>query len=121
MNSLKRFARLLSPWLVLTLVVAPVLPTFAMAIKAGASHAAHVSRDDAPAKLDPAAPKQTPCTQHDSCNGQCCAFCAQCFSTVSPVSLDQAHAHPARTPVLAALHPRLLITSPERPPRFLSY
>jgi hypothetical protein len=121
MNRSKRFARLLSLWLVLALAAAPVLPSFAMTLKAGDAEAAHVSHSGDHANMpDTDTPKQTPCTQHDSCNGQCCDLCAQCFSAVSPVSLDQIHPHPVQTPILTELHPRLLATSPDRPPRFLS-
>ncbi len=121
MNCPKRFVRLWSLWLVLALVMAPVLPSFAMTLKAGDAHAVHVSHDGKHANTpDPAAPEQTPCTQHDSCNGQCCAFCAQCFGAVSMVLPDVSHAHPVQTPILTELHPRLLATSPDRPPRILS-
>lgn len=120
MNRSKRFANLLSLWLVLALVMAPVLPAFAMAIKAGDAHAAHVSHDGQQANLsDPTAEKQVPCTQHDSCNGQCCAFCAQCFNAVSPAALGYIQPHPIQTPVLTTLHPRIFVASPDRPPRFL--
>jgi hypothetical protein len=121
MNRSKRFARLLSLWLVLALAAAPVLPSFAMTLKAGDAEAAHVSHSGDHANMpDTDTPKQTPCTQHDSCNGQCCDLCAQCFSAVSPVSLDQVHPHPVQTPVLTRLHPRISVASPDRPPRFLS-
>jgi hypothetical protein len=118
MNRPKRFARLLSLWLVLALVMAPVLPSFAMTIKAGDAQAAHVSHGDNHANMpDADASKQTPCTQHDSCNGQCCDLCAQCFSAVSPVSLEQVRPHPVQTAVLTKLHPRIFVASPDRPPR----
>jgi hypothetical protein len=121
MNRSKRFARLLSLWLVLALAAAPVLPSFAMTLKAGDAEAAHVSHSGDHANMpDTDTPKQTPCTRHDSCNGQCCDLCAQCFSAVSPVSLDQVHPHPVQTPVLTRLHPRISVASPDRPPRFLS-
>lgn len=122
MNRPKSFARLLSLWLALVLAAAPALPAFAMTIKAGAAHAVHISHDGNHGNMsDHSAPKQSPCTQHDSCNGQCCAFCAQCFGAVSLLQLDQIRSHPVQTPVLAELHPRILVTSPDRPPRFLSF
>jgi hypothetical protein len=115
------FSRVISMLLVVALVWAPALPSLAMAIKASDTHAVHATHEGNHGNVsDSAAAKQTPCTQHDSCNGQCCDICAQCFGAVSMLLLDVAHSHPVQTPVLAALHPRLLVTSPERPPRFLS-
>lgn len=107
--------------LILALAWAPALPALAMMIKAGAAHAVHVSHDGIHGDMsDHSAPKQSPCNQHDSCNGQCCAFCATCFNAVSIVTLLQTHFHPVQTPVLAVLHPHILVTSPDRPPRFPS-
>jgi len=108
--------------LVAALVWAPALPSLAMAIKAGDAYAVHVTHAGNHGYVsESATTQQAPCTQHDSCNGQCCSFCAQSFSAVSLPLLDQTYSHPVQTPVLAALHPRLLVTSPERPPRFLSF
>jgi hypothetical protein len=122
MLRLKTFSRVISLLLVGALVWAPALPSLAMMIKAGDAHAVHVTHEGNHGNMsDSVTSKQTPCTQHDSCSGQCCSFCAQNFSTVSLPLLDQTHSHPVQTPVLAALHPRLLVTSPERPPRFLSF
>lgn len=107
--------------LAVALVGAPVLPSLAMALKASDNHVLHASHEGHHGNAsDSAATKQTPCTQHDSCNGQCCAFCAQCFSAVSLMFLDQTHSHPVQISFLTALHPRLLATSPDRPPRLLS-
>lgn len=118
MNCPKRFARLLSLWLMLALVMAPVLPSFAMTLKAGDAHAVHVSHDGDHANMpDTGTSKQTPCTQHDSCNGQCCDLCAQCFSAVSVVPLEQVRPHPVQSPVLTKFHPRIFSASPDRPPR----
>jgi len=115
------FVRLLSLWLVLALAAAPVLPSFAMMGQAGDAEAAHVSHGGDHANMpDPSAAEQTPCTQHDSCNGQCCDLCAQCFSAVSAVPLEQVRPHPVQTPVLTKFHPRIFSASPDRPPRFLS-
>jgi hypothetical protein len=117
----RRFVRLLSLWLVLALAAVPVLPSFAMTIKASDAQAVHVSHDGNHANMpDTDTSKQTPCTQHDSCNGQCCDLCAQCFSAVSPVSLEQVQPHPVQTPVMTKFHPRISVASPDRPPRFLS-
>lgn len=115
------FVRLLSLWLVLALAVAPVLPSFAMTGQAGDAEAAHVSHGGDDVNMpDTGTSKQTPCMQHDSCNGQCCDLCAQCFSAVSPVFLAQVHPHPVQTPVLTKLHPRIFVASPDRPPRIFS-
>jgi len=108
--------------LTVALASAPALPAMAMMLKAGDAHAVHVTHEGGHGNVsDPAVTKQTPCTQHDSCDGQCCAFCAQCFSAVSVILLDQTHSHPVQTSILSGLHPRLLPTSPDRPPRFLSF
>jgi hypothetical protein len=120
MPLLKGFSRVISMLLVVALAWAPALPSLAMAIKASDSHALHASHEGNHGNSsDTAATKQTPCTQHDSCNGQCCAFCAQCFSAVSLMLSDQTHSQPVQISNLTALHPRLLATSPDRPPRFL--
>ncbi|MHB1141684.1 MAG: hypothetical protein ACYC1T_08000 [Sulfuricaulis sp.] len=116
-----RFVRLLSLWLVLALAAAPVLPSFAMTVVAGDAQAAHVTHDNHDGAMpDHSAPPQTPCTQHDSCNGQCCDLCAQCFSAVSALPLEQVRPHPVQSPVLTKFHPRIFSASPDRPPRFLS-
>lgn len=113
--------RLFSLWLVLALAAAPVLPSFAMAGNAGEAQAIHVSHDNHNGAMpDHSVPKQTPCTQHDACNGQCCDICAQCFSAVSPVPLEQIRPHPVQSPVLTQFHPRIFSALPDRPPRFLS-
>src|SRR3990172_7640100 len=115
MSHMKGFSRIISMMLILALAWVPALPAFAMTIKAGDAHAVHVSHDGNHANMpDPSAPKQTPCTQHDSCNGQCCDLCAQCFSAVSPISLDQVRPHPVQTPILTRLHPRISVASPDR-------
>lgn len=122
MLRLRGFSRVISLLLVGALAWAPALPSLAMTIKAGDAHAIHVTHDGNHGSVaNSATTQQTPCTQHDSCSGHSCSFCAQSFSTVSLPLLDHTHFHPVQTPVLAALHPRLLVTSPERPPRFLSF
>ncbi|MEW6330420.1 MAG: hypothetical protein AB1560_03065 [Pseudomonadota bacterium] len=116
-----RLVRLMSLWLVLALAAAPVLPAFAMMNMAGDAHAVQVAHDNHDgATPDHSAPSQTPCTQHDACNGQCCDICAQCFNAMSLLPLEQVQPHPVLSPTLTALHPRLLVASPDRPPRFLS-
>jgi hypothetical protein len=106
--------------LVLAIMIAPVLPAFGMALaKSDAVSAAH----DGPAhdKSQHATDADTlpDCTQHHDCHSQCCAFCAQCFTAVFFVLPDYVVSHPVQTPVLSQLHSLVLITSPDRPPRFL--
>lgn len=107
--------------LALVLAWAPVLPVFAMMVKAGDVHAAHATHDGHHENVSGlATTKQSPCTQHDDCNGQCCDFCAQCFGAVSMVLPDDAPPHPVQTSILTEPHPRILAVSLERPPRILS-
>ncbi|MCR4346216.1 MAG: hypothetical protein NUV55_03265 [Sulfuricaulis sp.] len=121
MSHVKGFSRVISMLLAIALVWAPALPSFAMMIKAGDAHAVHATHDGNHGNVsDTATAKQTPCTQHDSCDGQCCAFCAQCFGAVSMILPDEAQPHPVQSSILSELHPRLLVTSPDRPPRILS-
>lgn len=108
---------------VLALVVAwaPVLPALAMAVRADDARSIHVTHAGSHDSVsDAATTRQTPCTQHDACHGQCCDICAQCFSAVSLIALVQTHSHPIQTSVLTQLHPRLFVASPDRPPRFLT-
>lgn len=121
MLRMKGFSRIISMLLALVVVWAPALPSFAMMIKAGDAHAAHATHDSNHGNVSgPATTKQTPCTQHDDCNGQCCDFCAQCFGAVSMVLPDDAPPHLAQTSILTEFHPRLLATSLDRPPRIFS-
>jgi len=104
----------------LVMTSVPVLPSFAMMADNTDIHAGHVFHDANAGKTpDVSVPDQAPCPQHDSCIGQCCAFCAQSFGAVSLFSPDQPQSQPLRISILTKLHPRLLATSPERPPRFL--
>jgi hypothetical protein len=68
-----------------------------------------------------AADADTPsdCAQHHDCHGQCCAFCAQCFTALFFVLPGYIFSHPVQTPVLSQLHSLILVASPERPPRRL--
>lgn len=121
MFRMTRFSRIISVLLILALAWAPALPAVAMMIKAGDAHAVHATHAVSHGNMsDVATAKQTPCTQHDSCKGQCCDVCAQCFNAVSPVSLQQVQPHPVQTPVLTQLHSRIFSASPDRPPRFRS-
>jgi hypothetical protein len=107
--------------LALVLVWAPVLPAFAMMVKAGDVHAVHATHDGHHANMSNlATTKQAPCTQHDDCNGQCCDFCAQCFGGVSMVLSDGTRPHLVQTSILTEPHPRLLAAFLDRPPRIIS-
>ncbi|MCR4302306.1 MAG: hypothetical protein NUV51_11900 [Sulfuricaulis sp.] len=118
---MRGFSRIISILLAVALAWAPALPSMAMMIKVGDAHAVHATHDGNHGNVsDPSTTKQTPCTQHDSCDGQCCDFCAQCFGAVSKVLPDDAHPHPVQISNLTELHPRLLVTTLERPPRILS-
>lgn len=121
MFRLKRLARNLSLLLSLTLVLAPVVPAFAFVSHAADTHAVHAFHDSDQASAEVHAdPKESPCAQHDSCNGQCCASCAQCSGAVLLAPSVHLPSHPVQTPVLNQLHPFFLATSPDRPPRRFS-
>lgn len=110
--------RMLTLFLALIMALAPVLPAFAFVDAGGVTRAIHASHDGDKADVSNHA-TPNPCTQHDSCKGQCCASCAQCLSAVFLVPSDNAHSHPVLTPVLNELHPFFLVASPDRPPRGL--
>lgn len=106
--------------LVLAIVIAPVLPAFGMALaRSDVVSAAHdgPAHDMSPHAAD--ADILSDCTQHHDCHGQCCTFCAQCFTVVFFVQPDYVASHPVQTPVLSQLHSLVLVTSLDRPPRFL--
>ena len=112
----------LSLLLVLALSTAPVVQVVA---GAAASDGAglHAGQAALPAAVDPAASHgehENTCAQHDSCNGTCCASCAQSFTGVpSPLLLRD-----AVKPVSPQFVRRLSFSSPiflrERPPRTVS-
>ena len=119
MSRMKGFSRVISMLLAIALVWAPALPSLAMTIYAGDAHTVHAGHDVNHENMSgPATTKQTSCTQHDSCNGQCCDFCAQCFGAVSMALPEEARPHPVQASILTELHPRLLATPHDRPPRF---
>src|SRR3990167_2230648 len=120
MFRLKRLARSLALLLSLVLVLAPVAPAFAFVATSGDAHAAHAFHNGKADISDHASHEQTSCAQHDSCAGQDRDCCAHCFGLVSLVQSAYLHSHPVQTPILTELHPRILVTFPDRPPRFLS-
>jgi hypothetical protein len=108
--------------LAVVMAAAPLSPVFAVVAGSGEAHAVHVSHGndhqaDGPAQVDH---HSTTCTQHDSSAGHDRDCCAHCFGLVSLVQAAYLHSHPVQTPILTELHPRLLATSPDRPPRILS-
>ncbi len=106
--------------LVLAIASAPVLPAFGMApAKADAMSAAHAGPAHDMSQHAADADALPDCAQHHDCHGQCCAFCAQCFTAVFFVQPDYILSHPVQMPVLSRLHSYVLIASPDRPPRFL--
>src|SRR3989344_3910891 len=113
-------SRGLSLLLSLALFLAPVVPAFAFVAKSGEARAAHAFHDGKTDISDHASHEQTSCAQHDSCAGQDRDCCAHCFGLVSLVQSAYLHSHPVQTPILTELHPRILVTFPDRPPRFLS-
>ncbi len=121
MFRLKRLARRLSLLLSLVLILAPVLPSFAFVAQSGDAPAAHAFHNGQGEMSNHASHEQTSCAQHDFCNGQCCASCAQCSGAVFLGQTVEIPLHPIQTPVLNELHSFFLITSPDRPPRSISF
>jgi hypothetical protein len=119
MFRLKRLARGLSLLLSLVLVLAPVAPAVAFVATSGDAHAAHAFHDGKADISDHASHEQASCAQHDSSTGQDRDCCAHCVGLVSLVQAAYPHSHPVQTPVLSQLHSLVLVTSPDRPPRFL--
>jgi len=120
--SLPRIA--LSLILTLTLAGAPVVQALAMATAsapdAAGMHASHANpHDDATVVLDHNQHDNS-CAQHDSCNGACCANCAQCFTGASLFQLYTDVIRPVLTPSVHRLSFSSLISLRERPPRLLS-
>ncbi|MBI3546620.1 MAG: hypothetical protein HY081_08530 [Gammaproteobacteria bacterium] len=108
----KRSSRWLSLLLALAVALLPMLPAFAAISKgadAHAAHAAHMQKD--------AASKQAPCDQHDGCNGQCCAACAQCFTAAVSMALVFKPSFPVQVPAQQQLHSFLMIAAHNRPPQ----
>lgn len=109
MTRFKRSTRLLSLLLVLAVAWLPVLPAFAVISKAADAHAAHMEKG--------ATSKQAPCEQHDSCKGQCCAACAQCFTAAVSMALIFKPSFPIQVPARQRLHSFLMIAAHNRPPQ----
>ena len=120
--SLPRIA--LSLILTLALAGAPVVQALAMAAAsapdAAGMHAGHAAQldDSAPALSDNQ--NKNSCEQHDSCNGACCANCAQCFTGATLLQLYTDVIRPVLTPSVHRLLFSSLISLRERPPRVFS-
>jgi hypothetical protein len=118
MSGIKRNFRFISFVLVAALLWAPVLPAFVFVSHAGDAHSGHIFNDNGETSVVlHADPKQSPCSQHDFCNGQCCDSCVQCASATSFVYRDYLPLHPVQTSVLTQLHPLVVATTLDRPPR----
>jgi hypothetical protein len=120
--SLPRIA--LSLILTLTLAGAPVVQALAMTAASAPGvagmHASHVAQlDDSGPAIDHDQHKNS-CPQHDSCNGTCCANCAQCFTVVPPFPFLTDVIRPVLTPSVHRLLFSSLISLRERPPRLFS-
>ena len=120
--SLPRVA--LSLILTLTLAGAPVLQALAMATASAPDsagmHAGHATQPDDVASVSSFQQNKSSCAQHDSCNGTCCANCAQCFTGVSLLPLHTDVIRPVLTPSVHRLSFSSLIFLRERPPRAFS-
>jgi hypothetical protein len=97
------------------LLVAPVLPAVA---KSGTSdqpvaHAMHAHH----AVADAAADSSGACDSQESCHGDCCATCVQCFMADLGVLLASAPAHAVQAPVVNSLRSQLFSAGRDRPPR----
>jgi hypothetical protein len=116
--SLPRIA--LSLILTLALAGAPVVQALAMAASSAPGsagmHAGHAAQHAAAPVLKHGQHNK-PCAQHDSCNGSCCANCAQSFTGVPPIQFHTDVIRPVLTPSVHHLAVSFLISLRERPPR----
>lgn len=121
MFRLRYLARALPLLLVLAVASAPVLPAFGMVLtKPDTLHTDHAgpAHDMSQQATDADVPPD--CPQHQKCQGQCCAFCAQCFTAVFFVQPDYVLSRPVQAPASSRLHSLVLISLPDRPPRRFS-
>jgi len=113
----------LSLILTLALACAPVMQALAMAAvsapDSASMHAGHAVQQDLAAATSHDQNNNS-CAQHDSCNGSCCANCAQCFTGVSLLLLHTDVIRPVLTPSVHRLLFSALISLRERPPRAFS-
>jgi len=120
--SLPRIA--LSLILTLTLAGAPVVQALAMATASAPAsagmHAGHAAQTDDSAAAPSHNQHNNSCAQHDSCNGKCCANCAQWFTGAPLLQLSTDVIRPVLTPSVHRLSFSSLISLRERPPRAFS-
>jgi len=113
----------LSLILTLALAGAPVVQALAMAAASAPGsagmHAGHMAQPDAAAAAISHNQNKNSCAQHDSCNGTCCANCAQCFTGVVSFPLHTDVIRPVLTPSVHRLSFSFLLSLRERPPRLL--
>jgi hypothetical protein len=113
----------LSAVLALALLAAPFASFAAGAIgkSAGAedAHAAHLAQDNHSGHTpdDGGKAPSGQCEKHDSCNGSCCASCAQCSVTVPMVAAGISIFHPAYAPSGAYAFRSFLGSFLDRPPQ----
>ena len=120
--SLPRIA--LSLILTLALAGAPVVQALAMAAASAPDavgmHAGHAAQLDDSARALSDNQNKNSCEQHDSCNGTCCANCAQCFTGALPLPFHIDVIRSELTPSVHRLSFSSLISLRERPPRLFS-
>lgn len=112
--------QLLNILLSAVLMLAPLLPNLVHAAPdAHAGHAAHAQHESGGEHVAPVAPDATPssCAQHENCNGQCCAACAQCFSAALALTSDPVSSRSIQMPTVTAFHDTLLVFAQIRPPQ----
>lgn len=114
---------MLALFLALALAGAPVVQALAMAAAStpgsAGMHASHATQQNDVASVSEPNQHNT-CEQHDSCNGACCASCAQCFTAVPSLQLYTDVIRPVLTPSVLRLLFSSLIPLRDRPPRLLS-
>jgi hypothetical protein len=111
-----RSPRPLLPWLLIAALVAAPLASLPAAAQGGdgAHHALHGATD--PGGHDDAPLASSSCDRHDTCQGQCCAACAQCFTAVFTLSLSLFPTYTVLSPTVPRLHDRLAVAPHDRPP-----
>lgn len=94
---LRRLLALLLAWMLLaapfaSLAAGPMHKSVGAAdvVVAHAEHGGHMNHAQVADKEAPS----NKCEKHESCNGSCCASCAQCSVTVPAISADASIYHP---------------------------
>ncbi len=111
------FRTVLACVLTFSLLAPPLVPAAAATAHGQDAHAAHAGHSTvSPGATDGSISKISPCSQHDGCNGQCCAACAQCFTAVFTLSPPFLPTHTVLFPIVPRLHDRLPVAPHDRPP-----